>query len=122
MALSPSSGVPLRLPLPHLFFLYFIAFIFIDIFCFIFLLLLKHIINRPKALRLLEPKLVAYVRRAKEMANIDVQIATLVYSFNNWTPIAENDNLKISVYNFQDDSLRLKEKRNKDTDGYLPAF
>lgn len=73
-------------------------------------------------MRLLEPKLVAYVRRAKEMANIDVQIATLVYSFNNWTPIAENDNLKISVYNFQDDSLRLKEKRNKDTDGYLPAF
>jgi hypothetical protein len=94
------------------------------VYFFLYILILKFItFIRPKALRLLEPKLVAYVRKAKEKANIDVQIATLVYSFNNWTPVAENDSLKISIFDFRNDSLRIKNKNtNKDTDGYLPAF
>lgn len=81
------------------------------------------VLYRPKALRLLEPKLINYAQKAKSQANVHVQIVSFVWGFKNWQTVAEDPSLKIFIYDFLDTQKRMQNKtNNKADDGFLPAF
>jgi len=77
----------------------------------------------PKALRLLEPKLLAYALRAEEHG-VEVKVLTVVFSFNDWIPLKVDNKLNVHMYSLQQQlhADNKNTKHHKATDGYLPAF
>jgi len=76
----------------------------------------------PKALRLLEPKLLAYAQRAAAHA-VNVRVLTVVFSFNNWIPLKVSSMLNVHMYDLlQQLHQDNRNKHHKAIDGYHPAF